>query len=251
MAVGGPRRQDSTTLWANYSFTMKARPALVIFARAPLPGKTKTRLIPLLGEEAAAELYGCFLLDTVAGASQVEADIVVAVSECEHLESVGAMVQGVCPRAHMTVQSGADLGERILNAFREILDRGHPSVAIVGSDAASLPADRMNQAFGLLQECDVVLGPCYDGGYYLIALRVARPELLRDICWGSSTVFRDTVTRAAEIGASVALLDPWYDVDTPEDLALLRSHLSALAREGQAIPCPRTHEYLETRLGKG
>ncbi len=251
MAVGGPRRQDSTTLWANYSFTMKARPALVIFARAPLPGKTKTRLIPLLGEEAAAELYGCFLLDTVAGASQVEADIVVAVSECEHLKSVGAMVREVCPRAHMTVQSGADLGERILNAFREILDRGHPSVAIVGSDAASLPADRMNQAFGLLQECDVVLGPCYDGGYYLIALRVARPELLRDICWGSSTVLRDTLTRAAEIGASVALLDPWYDVDTPEDLALLRSHLSTLAREGQTIPCPRTHEYLETRLGKG
>ena len=151
----------------------------------------------------------------------------------------------------MTVQLGADLGERILNAFREILDRGHPSVAIVGSDAASLPPDRMNQAFDLLRESDVVLGPCHDGGYYLIALHTPRPELMRDICWGTSTVLSDTVTRAAEIGASVALLDPWYDVDTPEDLALLRSHLSGLAREGHDIPCPRTHEYLETRLGKG
>lgn len=223
---------------------MRKRPALIVFARAPLPGRAKTRLIPALGPARAAELYRCFLLDTLDLARRSPADVILAAAEPEHLGLLRAMADEACPGAGLIVQQGADLGERILSALRETLGAGHPCTVVIGSDSPNLPAQRVCEALDLSARRDLVLGPCLDGGYYLVGAHAARPEFFRDIAWGSEAALSDTVARARTAGASIALLEPWYDVDTPADLERLRTDLEACPPAGQTPSCQRTWEYL-------
>jgi rSAM/selenodomain-associated transferase 1 len=223
---------------------MRKQPALVIFARAPVAGRTKTRLMRTIGPRRAAELYRCFLLDTFAGARTQPTDVIVAAAEADHLQPIGELVSEVGLDADLAVQSGGDLGHRIAHAVSETLDRGYPRVVVIGSDAPSLPPRCVGEALDLSADHDLVLGPCFDGGYYLVGLRRAVPEIFHGITWSSDTVLVDSVRRATEGGRSVALLDPWYDVDTAADLRLLQTHLTALSLCGESIPCPRTWQHL-------
>jgi rSAM/selenodomain-associated transferase 1 len=210
--------------------------ALIIFARAPLAGEVKTRLIPALGAEGAAELYRCFLLDTLAAAAGVEADAIVAAAEEGQVAAVRALAAETCPRAEVIAQEGRDLGERMRNAFRLTLGSGYERAVILGSDAPSLPWERVREALRLAGERDVVLGPCLDGGYYLIGMHAVAPRLFEGIEWGGPTVLAETLRKAQELGLTVAQLEPWYDVDTPQDLERLRAELA----EEEGIACPRT-----------
>jgi rSAM/selenodomain-associated transferase 1 len=223
---------------------MKMLPAVIVFARAPRPGATKTRLIPALGAQGAAELYGCFVADTLSSLRCLPADIIVAAAELADADGVKRIVQDVCPCAGFMLQSGDDLGQRIARVVGEVLGRGHPRVVVIGTDSPTLPPDLVAQAIDLAADRDCVLGPCFDGGYYLIGLRAALPELLADIQWSSSTVLSETLRRAQRAGLDVVLLEPWYDVDTPEDLSFLRNHLAWQVAEGRPVPCPRTWEAL-------
>jgi rSAM/selenodomain-associated transferase 1 len=223
---------------------MPDAPALVIFARAPLPGHTKTRLIPSLGADGAAALYRCFLLDTLAQAARAPAQPVIAAAAADHVPALRALAAEAGLEAEVTIQSDGDLGARMCHAFQEAFARGHSRAVIVGSDSPSLPPARVAEALAQSAARDLVLGPSFDGGYYLIGLRAAPPRLFAGIAWSQPTVLLETLRRACELGLSVSLLDPWYDVDTPEDLARLRTHLAALALAGQEIPCPRTWQHL-------
>jgi len=227
---------------------MSQHSAVIIFARAPIPGQAKTRLIPALGASAAADLYRCFLLDCLDRAGKVAAEVYVAAAEPEQRDAVRAIAAEVCPRAEVTVQSGRDLGERMSAAFDEAFRRGHPSALILGTDIPSLPFDRVDRALLLLRDRQVVLGPCLDGGYYLIGLQAPAPRLFQQIDWGSGSVLVDTLMRARSLSLSVSLLEPWLDVDTPQDLAMLRSYLHALSLAGEPIPCPRTWRHLRERI---
>jgi hypothetical protein len=224
---------------------MRAQHALIYFARAPIPGETKTRLIQRLGAEGAAELYRRFLLDAFARDWQGRVDVVIAVAQRDHVEAVRALAEDVCPGADYVVQSGWDLGERMANAFAEVLGRGYAGAVILGTDAPSLPGDRVDKSLALSEYRDLVLGPALDGGYYLIGLHRVIPEFLHDIAWGSPEVLVETLLRAQTLEAKVSLLEPWYDVDRPEDVEVLRSHLTALHLAGEPIPCPRTWEFLQ------
>ena len=221
------------------------RAALVIFARAPVPGQAKTRLIPVLGPEGAAELYRCFLRDTLANAAVMDASVVVAAAEAQHVSEVSRLAAEACPAAEVIVQEGRDLGERMLNAFRHTLRSGNRRTVIVGSDVPSLPWERVSEALRLAGERDLTLGPSLDGGYYLIGMHAAIPRLFEGLAWGGPTVLTDTLRRAQELRLTVSLLDPWYDVDTPADLEELRAELRALALAGQEMPCPQTWECLQ------
>ncbi len=223
---------------------MGERPAVIVFARAPSAGRAKTRLIPALGPAGAAELYRCFLLDTLELARRTPAEVTVAAAEPEHLDSLRRLMDEACPAARLIAQRGADLGERLLNALSETLGAGQRPAVVIGSDSPDLPLQRVCQALELSAERDLVLGPCFDGGYYLIGTHAVRPEFFREIAWSSETVLLDTIRRAREVGASIALLEPWYDVDTPADLNLLRAHLTARSLAGQPVSCRRTREYL-------
>jgi len=228
---------------------MSGRPALIVFARAPVAGETKTRLIPALGPAGAAELYRCFLLDTLDRIRQVPARLIVAAAGTSDRDPLRALVQAVCPDAALTVQSGADLGERMDRALQEALRCGHLGAVVIGTDSPGLPQRHILAAIDLLSQRDLVVGPCLDGGYYLLALRRPLPDLFRDIPWSSDAVLVETMRRAGERHLSVALLEPWYDVDTPEGLRFLKAYLTALALAGEPIPCPRTWHYV-SQLGE-
>ena len=225
---------------------MSTSRALILFAREPIPGKVKTRLIPALGAEGASELYRCFLLDALEAAAGQRADVLVAVADGDSLDSVRALSQSVCPRAEFLVQEGDGLGERMRNAFEAVFARGCQSAVLVGTDVPSLPPLRVDDALRYCSFRDLVLGPSLDGGYYLIGLREVIPRCFADIAWGGPSVLVETLRRAQEVRASVSLLEPWYDVDTPEDLRLLRSHLTALDLAQDTIFCPRTWRFIHS-----
>ncbi len=223
---------------------MASRPAVIAFARAPLAGRAKTRLIPALGPEGAAGLYRCFLLDTLDGLREQPCDIVVAAAEADDVGPLAEATAALGLQAEVVVQTGADLGERLSNAVQHTLSCGHRAAVVIGTDSPDLPPSFVRRALDLVRAHDLVLGPCSDGGYYLIGLRAVIPSLFCDIAWSSGTVLSATIERATQMGLAVALLDPWCDVDAPADLQFLRERLTRQAVSGGPIPCPRTWDYL-------
>lgn len=221
--------------------------ALVIVAKQPAPGKTKTRLSPPLSMEQAAELYACFLEDTL--------DIVRHVLGVERMvtytpESAGAYFAHLAPDFTAIPQRGPDLGSRLDNTANTLLERGFQQILLINSDGPNLPATYLQTAFDKLADgCDIVLGPCDDGGYYAIGLKESNPRIFRNVRMSTSTVTRDTLAIAGEMGLRVHLLPTWYDVD---DL----SSLKRLATELDIEPSPtcwRTGDILRRLgfLGKG
>ncbi|MGD8862387.1 MAG: TIGR04282 family arsenosugar biosynthesis glycosyltransferase [Myxococcales bacterium] len=200
------------------------RCALQLFARPPIPGRTKTRLSPAVGAEGAAALYAAFIRDTcatVARAGGFDASLWVA-GEPDH----PALQRHGLPRR---AQRGDDLGERMHGALREGLAVADAAL-VLGTDLPTLPSGHLRRAARALRKADVVLGPAADGGYYLIGVRGrasrSLPVLFSGVRWSSSHVLADTLDLSARAGLRVATVGPWYDVDGPEDLALLRLHLS-------------------------
>lgn len=216
--------------------------ALVIFAKAPIVGQVKTRLCPPLSLEEAAELYRCFLLDTVARAvSLPEVQVYLAFTPSDG----EAVLRALLPYPlHYTPQRGESLGEREANVFVELLHAGFSRVVLIGSDIPTLPLAHLQAAFSLLADAqnDVVLGPSADGGYYLIGARAFHPELFENITWSTSAVLAETLAQARRAGLRVVHLPPWYDVDSAEDLAALAHELRD---ESPLAAAPRTREWLE------
>ncbi len=196
--------------------------ALLVIAKRPAPGQTKTRLTPPLSPEQAAQLYECFLQDTLAVARAVPGTarlINYAPSDAAGYFSELAADFGRLP------QVGADLGERLDHALTHCLTDGFRRAVIMDSDSPTLPAAYLVQAFEALETADVVLGPCEDGGYYLIGLTRPQPRLLREVQMSTPRVLEDTLALARAVGLRVALLPRWYDVDTAVELEWLRADL--------------------------
>jgi glycosyltransferase A (GT-A) superfamily protein (DUF2064 family) len=117
------------------------------------------------------------------------------------------------------------------------------------SDSPTLPVAYVSEAFSRLQEgADVVLGPCDDGGYYLIGLKQPQPRLLREVQMSTPTVLRDTLAIAEELGLRVVLLPTWYDVDTAAELQRLRQELATMSANDGSSPARHTRAFLETQL---
>jgi rSAM/selenodomain-associated transferase 1 len=203
-----------------------AAAAVVIMAKAPVAGRSKTRLSPPLAPSEAAGLSLAMLQDTVALVSRVrDACLALAISPPE---AIGAWRPDLPAGALLVPTGGADLGACLSEATGFLFAAGHNAVIALNSDGPTLPAGRIEQAGALLERADVVLGPSEDGGYYLVGLRRPCPGLFAGIVWSSARVLEQTVERAASLGMSVAMLAPWYDVDTPADLARLVRELAEL-----------------------
>ncbi|MEJ2093487.1 MAG: TIGR04282 family arsenosugar biosynthesis glycosyltransferase [Syntrophobacterales bacterium] len=204
--------------------TLTGRPVLIIFAKEPRPGQVKTRLCPPLSPQAAARLYGQFLedvLEEMAGLPQLPVAVAYAP------EAARPFFQNlVAPDAPLVAQAGEDLGERLRQAFAWGFAQGAASVLIRNSDSPDLPGSLVLEAKEFLAggRAQVVLGPCPDGGYYLVGLKTPQPRLFQDINWSSSSVLADTLAQAGRLGLKVHLLPSWLDIDTIADLqALVRS----------------------------
>ena len=191
---------------------------LGLFAKAPIPGKTKTRLSPEIGAEGAATLYRSFVRDTVDTCLRLGRVKVSLWQATAHpfLETL-AEQRGLESR----MQCDGDLGVRMGSALDEMLTR-HGRGILIGTDTPTLPISLLELAVAALDSAELVLGPSADGGFYLIGARGRSPEL-RGIAWSSKDTLRDTLLQNPR-GARV--LPPWYDVDRPPDLRLLRTHLA-------------------------
>lgn len=221
--------------------------ALAIFAKAPIAGQVKTRLVPALGLDGTVELYRCFLLDTV--------ELALQVSDCEtflfYTPSDGApLLRAIIgERVVLVPQSSGDLGERMRDGFQDLFVRGFEAVIIIGTDLPTLPLTRLTTALVALERMPIVLGPSLDGGYYLIGLRTRQPELFQGIAWSTPHVISQTLDRINALGLQMESLEPWYDVDTVEDFNFLVSHLRLLLTCGKSN-LPRQSVSLLRQLGK-
>jgi hypothetical protein len=210
--------------------------ALLVVAKRPAPGHTKTRLSPPLAPHQAAALYECFLRDTLDLMRQVPAVKPVIAYLPLGEESYFA---NLAPDFELLLQAGPDLGARLDHALTHYLQNGYQRAVIMDSDSPTLPLSTLQAAFNGLDEAEVVLGPCDDGGYYLIGLKQPAPRLLREVQMSTPNVTADTLALAAQAGLSVKILPTWYDVDDAATLSRLLIELAdaptSMARHTRAF----------------
>ena len=196
------------------------RECLIVFTRYPEPGKTKTRLIPLLGAEGAATLQRQMTEQTLAQVKELQSERLVSATICFAGGNQQLMQNWLGTSFDYQPQGDGDLGRRMAIAFETALEAGTQRVVIIGSDCPDLNAQLMMQAFQALEQHDLVLGPARDGGYYLIGLRRLIPELFTGISWSTTEVLQQTMNIAQKLELAVASLPLLSDVDRPEDLPL-------------------------------
>jgi len=195
-----------------------AKLLLVVMAKAPVPGKVKTRLLPHFTADEAVDLYRCFLRDRIRTISTLKGvDLAIAFTPVDARDMFIPYCQS---GISLFSQKGADLGERLNNIFVEKLAGGYDAVSIIDSDTPDLPQSTIQESFKrlLANQTDVVFGPCHDGGYYLVGMRKPHPQLFDDIAWSTATVLSATLERAKRLGVKTELLPWWNDLDTFEDL---------------------------------
>jgi rSAM/selenodomain-associated transferase 1 len=196
--------------------------ALVFMAKWPEAGRAKTRLAPALTLAEAADLARCFLLDTLDVAASVGADRWIAFAPSASSANFRRLVG---PDVGLIPAEFESFGNALQSAQRAALAMGYRSASLVASDLPHLDANRYLDAFDALNAADVALGPCADGGYYLLAAERETPSLFRGIAWSTSTVYEETLCRAAAAGLRVAALPECSDVDTAADLGPLYAQL--------------------------
>ncbi|HEY1742306.1 MAG TPA: TIGR04282 family arsenosugar biosynthesis glycosyltransferase [Granulicella sp.] len=208
--------------------SLKSKCALAVMAKAPRPGKVKTRLSPPLTLEQSAALNICFLRDTTQNIAEVS-----RTNQSSGLISytpVGdeSLFDGLLPEDFALIaQRGDGFGERLLAAAEDILRCGFGAVCLIDSDSPTVPAEAFRQAVEELNRPGdrIVLGASNDGGYYLIGLKAPHPEPFANIHWSTSTVYAETVSAITSAGIELVELPLWYDVDDGETLNLLRDEL--------------------------
>jgi uncharacterized protein len=202
--------------------------ALAVMAKAPRPGRVKTRLAPPLTLDQAAELNACFLRDTAANIdAAASSGCAAGVISYTPVGDEGFFDNLLPSDFALIPQRGDGFGERLLATAQDLLTCGFGSVCLIDSDSPTVPAVAFERAIAELQKAGdrVVIGPSQDGGYYLIGLKHAHYELFADIAWSTSSVFAETVAAAEAAGVEVVVLPLWYDVDDGETLALLTAEL--------------------------
>lgn len=214
---------------------LEERGTICIFVKAPRPGRVKTRLAPAIGERGAAVLARAFFADTLAAALACPwARIVVAA--CGALGPEDGVPRGV----PVWPQGDGDLGARLERVLARALEAAPFAIAL-GADAPGLPPRLLDQARAALEGADVAIGPCQDGGFYLLGLRCCPAGLLDGIPWSDPDTWACTIERLESLGLRIATIEPWSDVDRPDDLERLRG----LIERGE-IEAPETRRAMLT-----
>jgi uncharacterized protein len=225
---------------------------LIVFAREPVPNRSKTRLIGSLSAKAAAAIASAFTLDALVKARQIGPARLVLAGSGSREATRSPYFRALARRfgAELIDQGKGSLGARMARVMTPYCRRG---AVLIGVDTPSLPISLLRRGVGLLRRYPVVLGPSLDGGYYMVGVRGAMPDIFRGIRWGGSRVLADTIARLERLDVRYRLGPAWYDVDRPADLSLLAVHLAGILNSGRRRtqdphPCPETARLL-TRLG--
>lgn len=187
--------------------------ALVIFVRNPISGQVKTRLAKDIGDERALEIYLQLLQHTL--------EITRGLSFRKFIyyaDEVSDYDLWSVPGYTKRKQNGIDLGERMLNSFKELFDQGFTRIIIIGSDCLQLKTETLEEAVALLESNAAVIGPASDGGYYLLGLTKFYPDLFTNKPWSTNQVFAKTINDFINQGISYALLEELNDIDDATDL---------------------------------
>lgn len=205
---------------------MSAGGAIIIMAKQPRAGKTKTRLCPPFTIEGAAVLFEALLRDTIELAAGLEGiQLAIAISPPE----ARAYFSSISPPGTLLLPiEGANIGICLEKALEGLLERKFKKVIALNADGPSLPREYLVDAFRLLDSNDVVLGPGEDGGYYLVGLKQMNADIFADIPWSTSAVLEKTLAQAAQSGLRTALTPTWYDVDIPADVDRLIKEINGL-----------------------
>jgi rSAM/selenodomain-associated transferase 1 len=186
-----------------------------VFAKAPLPGRVKTRLQPMLSAEQCSQLHLSLVGDVLEGLNSFNGRFAVELhldQDCEAWREFHLPLE---------MQLGSDLGHKMWNAARHAFDRGYQQVMIVGSDAPTLPLSHLEEL--LNSPADIAFGPTEDGGYYAVMFRRLPVGLFNGVAWSSEDTLARSVAAAKKQGMSVAIGPEWYDIDTQDDLLRLVS----------------------------
>jgi uncharacterized protein len=202
--------------------------AIAVMAKASMPGCSKTRLVPPLTSEEAAQFNTAFLRD-------IAENILVAsgVAPISGYAAFGPpdarpfFLETLPPAIGLIDAWFPNLGDCLYAAIRQLLERGHASAVVLNSDSPTLPTSLLIETAQVLAKPGerIVLGPADDGGYYLLGVTSAHRRLFEDIAWSTAQVARQTLDRAAELGLSTHILPKWYDVDDVASLRMLYAEL--------------------------
>ncbi len=186
--------------------------ALIIFVKNPVEGKVKTRLAKSIGDEKAVVIYKQLLQHTYIITKEMGIDKYVYYGDYVNNNDIWD------ENYKKALQQGADLGQRMENAFKEVLSVGYNKVLIIGSDCAQLTTDIINTAIEKLDESDIVFGPSLDGGYYLLGMKKITSQLFNGIEWSTNTVFSKSLEIAGNQHLKVTTVQKLSDVDVIEDV---------------------------------
>ncbi len=193
--------------------------ALIVFFKVPQPGKVKTRLLSVLSVEDATQLYMCFVQDTFEKVCNRNFEVLGFVSGAIDKDSELARF---LRERHIEVlqQVGADLGERMSNAFRFCFEQGFKQICIIGTDSPDLPLAHIERAFDVLQTDapTIAIAGADDGGYVLLGMNRYFPETFENVPYSTRETYTATLAQLSRTAAQVLELEKWYDVDTPDDL---------------------------------
>jgi rSAM/selenodomain-associated transferase 1 len=209
---------------------------LVIMAKAPRRGLVKTRLARRFPVDAVTELYRCLLDDTMALAHSLSAVQVAIMCPAADVEELTRVTHGV----DVVAQNGDGLAAGLASVFARFASPGGEQVVAFNSDSPHLPASILGSAFDALAVHDLVVGPTYDGGYYLVGATAAHATLFDDDGMGTTTALEALLARARRLELSVGFTDPFYDIDVEGDLARLAAELRLAP-----VRAPRTALWLE------
>ena len=211
-------------------------------AKAPVAGLVKTRLVPPLTHEQAANFYSALLADQLEQLKSL--DGVARYLAFTPNDATAAMRQLGGDAYAYIAQRGDDLGQRMQKLFVDLGSGAHRNVVLIGGDLPALPLAILDEAFAQLscREHKVVLGPSCDGGYYLIGMNRPTPELFDNMTWSHDQVLAESTARLRRLNVPFTMLPSWFDIDTRDDLQRLRGLSDSELRRRM----PRTFAYLAT-----
>jgi rSAM/selenodomain-associated transferase 1 len=194
---------------------------LVIMAKAPRPGAVKTRLTPSLSPEAVAAFYRCLLEDTLALARSLGVEVAIM---CPGLDA-NELAQLAGAEVTVVAQKGEGLAAGLISVFARFAEDRQRRVIAFNSDSPHLPRSVVVDAFEMLVAHDMVVGPTYDGGYYLVGAKASHPALFAPDGMSTNSAMEKLLSRAGTLDLSVGLLQPFYDIDLADDLTRLAAEL--------------------------
>jgi rSAM/selenodomain-associated transferase 1 len=227
---------------------------IAVMAKASIPGRTKTRLVPPLTAEEAAGFNTAFLQDVATNILTASKRMRISGYMAFGPPESVAFFKGVLPPGIGLIESWMpNFGDCLFGAIGHLLALGHAATVVLNSDSPTLPTSLLLDTASILglPGDRAVIGPSIDGGYYLLGLKAAHRRLFEDIDWSTERVARQTLERAREIGLPVHVLPAWYDVDELDALKLLHAELCAgraFAADLRSHPATRTAELMRARL---